>query len=174
MSKRKTFATTLSAVALCFGAFAADATPVLDGGWASDTVPDINVESANSPYVFELLTDAWFRITDGFLTDDVYTVFQTGDTTPLLVTSFQAFDAGFGDNAGADNGWTSASFSSAEVLLSAGSYSLEVFGDCAGGCPAGFYTRLDTATPVPVPAGLPLLLGGLAVLGALRQTNRKP
>ncbi|QIE42208.1 VPLPA-CTERM sorting domain-containing protein [Meridianimarinicoccus aquatilis] len=164
----------VTALGLSLASISAHAAPVLDGGWFGDDVQDTNTASDFSPYTFTLLADAWFRITDAFLTGDKYTVFETGSTTPLLTTALFGFSSGFGDNTTADFGWTSASHESAEILLSAGSYSLEVFGDCGGGCPAGFYTRLDSAMPtVPVPAALPLLLGGIATMGALRRTKRK-
>jgi hypothetical protein len=162
------------AVGMAITSFAAQAAPVLNGGWFEDTIQAVNVSSDFSPYEFTLLDDAFFRITDAFLVGDIYTVFETGGTTPLLTTSFQGFAAGFGDNATADNGWTSDRLSSAEILLSAGTYSLEVFGDGAGGLPAGFFVRLDSATQVvPVPAALPLLAGGVALLGVARRRKRE-
>lgn len=172
MTIRKKIAGGLLILGLCIGTSAANAAPVVNGGWYEDTLTADNVSSDGSPYAFTLLTEAWFRITDAFLTGDTFTVFETGGLSPLLTTSNQAFGAGFGDNTNADFGWTSASYGSAEILLSAGDYSLEVFGDCGGGCPANFFARIDTAS-VPLPAGLPLLAGGLAAIGFIRRSKTK-
>jgi hypothetical protein len=172
LSALKTGAT---AAALSLAAVSAGAAPVLDGGWFEDTLSDTNTASDASPYVFSLSEDAFFRITDAFLTGDTFTVFRAGGLTPLLTTSLTGFAMGFGDNSEADNGWTSASFGSAEIVLGAGDYELNVFGDGGGGLPAGFYTRIDSVTPppIPLPAGLPLILAGLGALGALRIAKRR-
>lgn len=170
----KTFtATSATALALCLGS--AHATPVLDAGWLFDSVSATNTASSASPYIFTLTSSAWFRITDAFLAGDTFFVFNTGEFTPVLTTSLQGFASGFGDNSMADSGWTSASIESGEMLLSAGSYSFSITGNCGGGCPAGFYTRLDTAdvSAVPLPASLPLLLGGIAAFGVLRRKKRQ-
>lgn len=147
----------------------AEAAPVLGGGWFFDEITNVAAPSAGSPYDFTLVGPAWFRITDGFIIGDTYQVFDGVDL--ILTTSFQGFGAGFGDNVGADIGWTSADFGSAEILLAAGSYSLSVIGDGFAGTPSGFYTRLDPAAVIPLPAALPLLLaglGGLVIVGRRR------
>ncbi len=46
------------------------------------------------------------------------------------------------------------------------------YGTLPGGTADGGYWKLETAPPVPVPAALPLLLGGLGMLGGL--TRRRP
>lgn len=170
MTIREKISRGLLVLGLCIGTSAANASPVLNGGWYEDNLTADNVASDGSPYTFTLLTAAWFRITDAFLVGDTFTVFETGGVSPLLETVNQAFATGFGDNTNADFGWTSADHGSAEILLSAGAYSLEVFGDCGGGCDAGFYARLDA---VPLPAGLPLLAGGIAAFGFVRRFKSK-
>ena len=154
----------MAAAALLALGFAtvAEAAPVLDSGWFSDDVENANNPSIASPYEFTLVAPAMFRITDAFVVGDTYTVYNFGSL--ILTTSFQGFAAGFGDNPSADFGWTSDQYGSAEIMLAAGTYSLDVFGDGAGGFPAGFYTRLDSVASIPVPAALPLLLSGVAGL----------
>ena len=164
--------TFMGASALTFGllhASMAHAVPVVDGGWASDEVLAAGAPSVGSAYAFTLTDAAYFRITDAFITGDVYSVFNAGAL--LLETSFQAFGAGFGDNPTADDAWTDASFSSGEILLAAGDYSLVVIGDGAGGLPAGFFTRLDSVAPVPLPASLGLM--GLAIGGVGLMARRR-
>ena len=166
------FETFLGASALSVGflmASTAHAVPVVDGGWASDEVLAAGAPSVGSSYVFSLTGDTYFRITDAFVVGDSYSVYNFGAL--LVETSFQAFGAGFGDNFAADNGWTDASYGSAEILLGAGDYNLVVTGDGAGGLSAGFFTRLDSVAPVPLPASMGFL--GLAIGGLGLMARRK-
>ncbi|SFI63818.1 VPLPA-CTERM sorting domain-containing protein [Celeribacter neptunius] len=143
----------------------------LDGGWESDTISDAGTPSSGSPYAVSLTDSAYFRITDAFITGDVFDIFIDG--VLAFSTTFTAFGSGFGDNPTADSAWTSASYSSGEYLLAAGDYSITVQGDGAGGLPAGFYTRLDSVSAVPLPAAAPLLLAALGGLGFARRRKNK-
>ncbi|MGM0583968.1 MAG: VPLPA-CTERM sorting domain-containing protein [Pseudomonadota bacterium] len=152
---------------------------VPDGGWISDSTQAAETPSDNSAYTFELTNDAYFRVTDAFATGDTFFVFDGSDSL-LLTTSLVAFPETFGDNASADSGWTSDEFSSGELLLGPGSYSLSVEGDCGGGCPAGYFVRLDTVEDapggganVPLPAAAPLLAAALGALGLARRRGRR-
>lgn len=166
-------ATFLWAAALAAGlAASADAAPVLDGGWDSDVIFAAATDSVGSPYGFTLTSSAWFRITDAFAIGDQFQVFD--GALLILTTALGVLGSAFGDDATADGAWTSATFQHGEILLGAGTYSLTVQGDGVGGLPAGFYTRLDTAAAVPLPATLPLLLAGFAAFGAVaRRRNRR-
>jgi hypothetical protein len=53
-----------------------------------------------------------------------------------------------------------------DVMLSSGTYVLEVRGDVTG-TSGGSYSGTLNLTPVPVPAALPLLVSGLGLLGGL-------
>ncbi|MCP1336389.1 PEP-CTERM sorting domain-containing protein [Futiania mangrovi] len=161
---------TLTAAAALSLAFAiptiASAAPVLDGGWSFDEIPAAFTDSTESPISLSLAGPAVFRITDSFITGDTYYVYDFG--TLILTTTFQAFASGFGDDASADSAWTSASWSSGEVALSAGSHEITIQGDGVAGTPAGFYTRLDSAQ-VSEPAVLGLLGLGLVGVWAARR-----
>jgi hypothetical protein len=145
-----------------------DPAPVLNGGWVFDQDDAVMAPSVSSPYVFTLASSAFFRITDQFVSGDVYDVFDSG--TLVLVTTFNGAQSSLspvGDPMG-EAGWESAQFSHGQLLLAAGAHSISVE-DTTGafGIPAGFYTRLDSASSsVPEPAALELLGAALTGLGA--------
>ena len=147
---------------------AASAAPTLDGGWYLDEISAPFVDSTASPFALSLSGPAVLRVTDAFLTDDIFYVYDFG--TLILTTTFQAFASGFGDDAQADSAWTSAAWSSGEVVLAAGSHEITIQGDGVAGTPAGFFVRVDTASAqVAEPAVLGLLGLGLAGLWASRR-----
>jgi hypothetical protein len=139
------------------------AAPVLDGGWASDSISAAATDSLSSPYVYNLSGGAVFSITDDFVTGDQYKVYDFGvlilTTTAASAIAGQPYGGGVG---GPGYQWGS-------VSLSAGAHSLTVQGDGAGGIPAGFYTRLDS---VPDSGNLAALLG-LVFAGLMVAARRK-
>ena len=72
-----------------------------------------------------------------------------------------------GTPAGQLAGWSNAF----NTELSGGTYVLEVRGDVTGTA-GGSYTGIIDLQPVPVPAGLPLILSGLGLFGGLARKRR--
>jgi hypothetical protein len=156
--------------AMVVGVGSASADPILDSGWAYDEICCALTDSDESPYALALVTAAYLRITDYFVTGDTYFVYDFGAL--ILTTSLDGAHASLlpiGDPSG-DAGWTDASFEHGEVLLAAGLHDITIQGDGEGGLPAGFYTRLDSAEPaIPEPGTLVLLGSGMLALVALRR-----
>lgn len=149
----------LAALAVCLGlglAAGTQADPVLDGGWAYDTIEAPAYDSLSSPYDFTLAGDALFSISDCCTPGDTWSVYDWG--TLILTTTFTVYIPwGLGD----PTEWMDPAYSHGIALLGAGAHSLTVQGDCGGGCPAGFYSRLDS---LPEPASIGGLLLGLVGL----------
>jgi len=57
------------------------------------------------------------------------------------------------------------------TALAPGTYVLQIRGNVTG-TDGGSYAGVLNVTPVPLPAGLPLLLGGLGLIGAARRRSR--
>jgi hypothetical protein len=140
--------------------------PILDAGWASDQINAAWVNSADSPYVYNLDNPAYFRITDDFIVGDQYKVFDFGNLILTTALNTPAVRTAFGDNADADDAWVSAQYQHGEIILGVGPHQLTVQGDGVGGIPAGFWTRMDT---VPEPSTFVALLSIGAVVFLARR-----
>ena len=94
------------------------------------------------------------------------------DVSGLLVTTTFAAAPTYWTPVGdpADFNWVNLAYSRGQLLLAAGSYAFDVFGNnLPGGVPAGLYVRLDTINEVPAPAALGLFAVGLAGLLVARR-----
>jgi PEP-CTERM motif len=157
----------LAAACLCAVSSPAMATVLpLNGGWKVDDVSRPDFRSTVSPWTFTLTNNAFFRLTDAFNAGDVYTAKDVGNSLTFVstfTTDGAAVPAYFNAS------WNNTSYSRFSGLLGAGNYSFVVTGNCAGGCPAGFAVRLDTApltAAVPEPATWAMLVLGFGLIGA--------
>jgi hypothetical protein len=140
--------------------------PVLDAGWAYDGIDGRLVDSLDSPYIYNLASPAYFRITDDFIVGDTYFVYDFG--APILTTSFSYAGVPTGFSDPGESAWQSSAYSGGEILLAPGAHHLVVQGDGIGGIPAGFYTQL-TSAPIPAPGAILLGSIGMGVVSWLRR-----
>lgn len=145
-----------------------------DTGWTAATLLS-NTDAAS--FSFTLTSKSYFSLTDCCAAGDIYTVVGsfTG-VSSLGLAPFTGLPTGLGSFASTfDGNWLNVALSHFQTILLPGSYSIRVSGDGGGGFPSAFGVRLDTvkASPVPLPAALPLLLAALSGLGALGLRRRK-
>ncbi len=174
------FRSALLIVALVFavgaGARDSQAAPVtVDAGWVDGTVSSV---SDILSYEFTLATAGLFSLSDCCTPGDTWTV--AGDfagVSTVGLAPVTALPMGIGDFFfHYDVTWLDAAFSHFQIALGAGDYAITVSGDGGGGFPAGVGVRVDTISPVPIPAAGLLLFGALAGLGAVarrRQADKK-
>lgn len=139
--------------------------PVLNGDWFGDDIEFAGAPSNAGPYDFTLLTTAYLRITDAFVSGDHF--WATDATLGLLGSTALSGPrpaTTFGTDPIGEPAWRSGTFQTLQVALAPGNYSITVTGNGAGGLPAGFYVQLEN---VPAPAGAVVL--GLAGLAAARR-----
>jgi hypothetical protein len=149
----------------------AKATPVLGAGFSGDTIFARFADSAGSPYAINFAFATTFSITDAFIVGDIYTVYDFG--TLILTTSVMGPGAPFGtpgDPTG-EAAWENGAFGRGSILLAPGAHLLTFQGNCGGGCPAEFFTRIDAAVP-DAGSTLPLLGFALAGVAVLRRKLR--
>jgi hypothetical protein len=161
-------ASVYEASALNYDPYTPAPAPVLDDGWAYDQINDDFTDSVDStpPYSYNLAAEATFSIADSFNTGDTYFVYDFGSL--ILTTSVtpggQPFES-LPFEGSAAHSWGS-------VLLSAGAHQITVQGDGVSGIPAGFYTRLDSASVPDASTTASLLgLGFVALAGVRRFVN---
>ena len=175
------FFATAGALALAAGQANAMTMLSVDTGWVADTVQVANAPSDGSPVTFTV--DAGqhevFSLTDAFNPGDVYTVKSGGLTAISTFTLYSVpFTLGIGASPSTyDAAWTDSSFSHLQLQFDAGSYSLTIQGDGAGGLPAGFAYRLDDGaftSAVPEPSTWAMAILGFAGIGFLAFRRKTP
>ena len=149
----------------------ASATAITAGsGWQNDQVDAAGTPSENSPWTFTVSGPAMFSVTDAYIVGDVYQLFDASmtlvDTSTFYVGGGVQADGSFLGQA-----WANGSYSHLEYHVGPGSYSFTVEGDGAGGLPAGFGVRLDSA--VPEPATWALMLLGFGGMGLMLRRGRR-
>jgi PEP-CTERM motif-containing protein len=145
-------------------------TPLTENtGWLSDVADAADTPSEGSAWTFDISDNAVFSVVDCCIVGDIYELLSG---TTLLATS--TFYAGTGVQSGGAYGsyWTDSAFSKIAYSVGPGSYAFTVTGNGAGGLPAGFGVRLDSAAGVPEPATWGLMLVGFGGLGALMRGRR--
>ncbi len=140
--------------------------PVLDAGWSYDQINAAFVDSLDSPYIYNLTTPAYFRITDDFIVGDIYYVRDFGALILTTTLPYAGVPTGFPDPG--ESAWQNPAYSGGEVLLAVGPHQLTIQGNGAGGVPAGFYTQL-TSAPIPAPGAVLLGSIGVSLVGWLRR-----
>jgi hypothetical protein len=180
MNVRATLAATIAiAGSLGLATTQANALAIVAGtGWVQDSVSAVNMPSTDSPVTFTVASGQSdiFSLTDAFVPGDVYSVTTGGITTISTFTSYPGtFPLGLGGGttgaATYDAAWANNAFSHLQLGFSAGTYSLVITGDGAGGLPAGFAIRLDSGTltvgAVPEASTLAMMVLGFAGVGFL-------
>jgi hypothetical protein len=176
--KRLVVSGALSGAALALAAPSYATALIVNTGWQYDQVDAVNAASENSPITFTVPTGATdlFSLSDGFKPGDIYTV--TIDGVISSISTFTTYSTPFVNNLGPAAGdfaadWLNNSFSHLQLQFGAGTYSLVVKGNGAGGLPAGVGERLDNgALAIPEPATWLTMLLGFGGLGLAMRDRR--
>jgi hypothetical protein len=140
-----------------------------DAGWVD---AEISSYTDVINFTFLLTNKAYFSLTDAFVLADTWTITGSFSGSSAVGATNLVGPLGLGSFfSHFDPAWADPLASHFQTLLSAGSYSIFVSGDGAGGVPAGFGVRIDTAA-VPLPAAGLLLLGAMGGLGALSRRRK--
>jgi hypothetical protein len=175
--KRELTGAALAAMA-CLAAVPAGATTIVQGtGWQIDLILATNAPSTSSPWEFTVApgSTAHLRATDAGTPGDLLYLFNHSGGALVQKSDFYAgatLDGPVGDPV-AEAAWESGLFSKIDYLVGPGSYSLDVYGNCAEGCPGVLYVRLDDPpAAVPEPASWAMMLLGLAAIGSAMRRRR--
>ncbi len=177
--KQLTLATAISAALISTQASAIPLT--LDGGWESFTFEEVG-STWSDDFTFTIASDAYFVVTDAFCAGDRFSFSVNGMSAGN--TSVPFFDntcTGPTFTSDPDFAFASPNWSSGELLLGAGSYTVtgsaleSPFGS------GGAFAQLTstsvggppiTPDPVSAPATMLLVLGGLGALSLSRRKSK--
>ncbi|MFT5283267.1 MAG: hypothetical protein ACJAU4_000948 [Glaciecola sp.] len=154
---------------------------ILDGGWQSFGFEEVG-SSWSDNFTFTIASDAFFVVTDAFCVGDRFSFFVNGISAGN--TSLPFFDGtcdGPTNTNDPDFAFASSDWSSGELLLGAGSYTItgtaldspfgvgaayaQLTSNSVGGPPI-------TPDPVSAPATMLLVLGGLGALSLSRRKSK--
>ena len=171
MSLKLTASAAALSLALAAMSAPAGATVITAGsGWQFDLIQNTNAPSTASPWEFTVASGqtADFRVTDAGTPGDLLYLFNHGGA--MVASSSFFAGAALGGTVGDPTGeadWEGGRFSKIDYKVGPGSYSLDIYGDCAEGCPGAIYVRLDDPPGVPEPASWAMLIGGMAAVGGM-------
>jgi hypothetical protein len=180
ITKQLLLGAALSVATLAVAAPSSATVLLVNTGWQYDQVNVANAASQNSPITFTVPagTTDLLSLSDGFKAGDVYRVTINGLIS--AITTFSNYSTPFNNNLGpaatffaAD--WLDSNFAHLQLSFAPGTYSLVVFGNGAGGLPAGVGERLDNGSlAIPEPATWLSMLIGFGGMGlAMRNSRRK-
>jgi hypothetical protein len=152
--------------------------PVLDQGWSYDQINLADDGTAASvsvdgPYLLQLSDWACFTLTDAFINGDTYRININGTDYWSTDNVAGTPNTIIGDATG-EAAWVAPEYDAFQIELPAGAYRIAIWGDGAGGIPAGFYTRLDAGRCIPETSTVLSggALAGLLAFGVWRRTRK--
>ncbi len=159
----------LAALLATFSVPASAVELVVGSGWQSDTLEVAGEPTDNSPWTFTLTGPGRFLLTDAFVLGDTYTI--SGDFA--VVSAIGTGGAIPASDPTADAAWFSGNYSLIDYALGAGTYSISITGDGAGGLPAGLFVQVLDGV-VPEPASWAMMIAGFGLVGvvARRRSSR--
>lgn len=153
----------------------------LDGGWESFTFEEVGSVWSDD-FTFTIASDAYFVVTDAFCAGDRFSFSVNGMSAGN--TSIPFFDGtcdGPTLTTDPDFAFASPNWSSGELLLGAGSYTVTGTAVDSPFGAGGAFAQLTSTTvggppitpdPVSAPATMFLVLGGLGALGLSRRKSK--
>jgi hypothetical protein len=164
----------LAAAALVGFASSASATTVVAGsGWVEGVIDNANGKSTDSPLTFTVAagqTDI-FSLSDAYVPGDILTLSGSSTAHTVITSTALALDFPIigsppdATNVTYDQAWTDTDYSHLQLTFTAGTYSLNVFGNGSGGDPEHFGFRLDAVSAVPEPSTWAMMILGFFGVG---------
>jgi len=157
------------ACGLCLPPAALAGPIVVDAGWYLFSVRGVGSPASGNPFTFTAVGPVLLKVTDAFLVGDVFDVYVNS------VLAFTTSSPGPGpysmdfwtDNP--DEAFASPLWSSGSLLLSPGSYSVDIFASASPWGSGGAFIEVESAAAIPEPVSTVLVGSGLAAAWLLRR-----